>query len=650
MRIPPLPVHVQVKKAILALSIGLVVLLILNHTVRLHLVLEMEPPAEADFLSVYYDTGNGFNLNEVIIERIRQCGEHAVADFPLPGVNISRLMVRAGRRNDKISLKTVSLTTWTQKATWTSDDFITSGSLCNPVGKDASHGRPPRGGEIVLQPKGEAPCFGIPPVVIEKLSIMGKKVSLCRKTCALGVLLLVLWAFFSERLNRAFFHGQAKNGDSHQDEQDTAQKGIMPYLLIALFLISIMAFMSPFNAHPDEYCHVASARYYATYWLPPEIGHPDTLDSYSEYGVTYLNTIEIVYFLAGKFSNLLCMPDICQYVGFRLFNVFLFLLLTAMAVRSKKNPEIFYALVLTPQVWYVFSYFNNDAFPLFISFYLVHEIIAPNSLFRKRVLEHSWRRSFPGILPVALAFGLLLISKRNYYMSAFYVLFLFGWTLAENRDRDRLLLLPRFLFVVIVALSILSFRLYVDYKIHGPDKAAKVRNYAEEKASPFHKPSLYSSPASSPSLHLREKGVPCWDLFLRKKWHRLSFNSFFGVYGWMHIYGSPWYYGLVLTLVMSFLAYMAWRFAAAFGTRTRLFSALSLLSMFCMALISFLYAWAIDFQPQGRYLFPALPIMAALFFKVRDALNPRVMSVFIGLFFLVSTYSFVLVALENTYR
>ena len=49
----------------------------------------------------------------------------------------------------------------------------------------------------------------------------------------------------------------------------------IPLLLFAVFLFAVtMALISERNVHPDEYVHIAAARYYQEHWLPPAIGDP----------------------------------------------------------------------------------------------------------------------------------------------------------------------------------------------------------------------------------------------------------------------------------------------------------------------------------------------------------------------------------------
>ena len=69
-------------------------------------------------------------------------------------------------------------------------------------------------------------------------------------------------------------------------------------LAIALILSAAMALTSEFNRHPDEIHHFEAAKYYVNHFLPPVIGDAAVRDSYSVYGVSYLNYHWLEYLLA----------------------------------------------------------------------------------------------------------------------------------------------------------------------------------------------------------------------------------------------------------------------------------------------------------------------------------------------------------------
>jgi hypothetical protein len=150
---------------------------------------------------------------------------------------------------------------------------------------------------------------------------------------------------------------------------------IAPLLWVALCLIAAMAYLSPYNKHPDEFAHAAAAKYYERNWLPPEICQEGTEHTYSIYGSSRLNSKEVVYFLAGKFSAIIQLFVKKPYVRYRLFNVFLFLVIIILFHKQKDTRYLIVPFVISPQIWYVFSYFNSDAFSLFMALAVVFQLV-----------------------------------------------------------------------------------------------------------------------------------------------------------------------------------------------------------------------------------------------------------------------------------
>lgn len=94
----------------------------------------------------------------------------------------------------------------------------------------------------------------------------------------------------------------------------------IPYLMLFAAAVSmIMAIISRENAHPDEYVHLNAAAYYEHHWLPPPVCTPGTEDTYSVYGISRLNSLEIVYLIAGKFSRLFAFFPLDIYMRLRMF-------------------------------------------------------------------------------------------------------------------------------------------------------------------------------------------------------------------------------------------------------------------------------------------------------------------------------------------
>lgn len=440
-------------------------------------------------------------------------------------------------------------------------------------------------------------------------------------------------------------------------------------LLLALALCATMTFTGDYNRHPDEVHHFLAAKYYTNHFTPPEIGDSSVRDSYSVYGVSYLNYHWAEYFLAGKFARLVSPIVADELVAVRLFNVFLFsLLIILFLYRSQNGNQEFVIpcfLLVTPQVWYVFSYANNDAFALFVSFIIAYQIAYKDS-FLKRFLQTE---NLSGGVLFGLLVGLLLIAKTNFYT---FLLFAGLWLAFNFYDADNFSLkinfrlLKKFLLVALTAISVLAFRCALDFYVNGETnfvavsylnyfsgnfeaKQSKLLAYQEEIAEKPYKPSTIENnlAETDSSLKLKAKGTSYKEIFTKWRWHEVSFESFVGVYGYMTIFAPENYYRLMGVLYLAFGLFLTISILLSKQSA----SILQLLTFtICAALTAFVssyLSWTYAFQAQGRYLFPVIPMLGLLVYSNRERLNNLCVNIFIFAAFSLSVYSFVFVALSR---
>jgi len=383
-----------------------------------------------------------------------------------------------------------------------------------------------------------------------------------------------------------------------------------------LWAVVSMAFGSAYNAHPDEKDHIGAGRYYMQYWDPPAVGDPRAAGAYSNYGVSYLNQLDAVYFFAGKFARAV-LPLVGQdYLGLRLFNVMLFAWMLWMCWRLKGRWRLAFApMFLTPQVWYVFCYFNGDALPLALSFATVF------LLARLMQAGESGGQSAAGTLWwLAVVLGLLLVSKQNYYV---YLAFfgVFCAFLAVGGGVLPRLPARRVVLALAVAVAIFGARYGVNawaVRHQAPDVEAKV---AERMAAPQFKPSATMKGEGFWGSRMRSKGVTLPEMFTGEwKWHVFTFRSSFGKYGAMDIEAPLLFYRWIGRTAALFMLLAAVPLVLG-GWRSRAGLAIWLVFSLLTVGQSLWHSWNNDFQSQGRYLFPILAMTGCLLARFRDALG-----------------------------
>ena len=421
---------------------------------------------------------------------------------------------------------------------------------------------------------------------------------------------------------------------------------ILPFLFVAALMLA-MALLTKFNAHPDEYLHFESARYFISHWFPPALNDPAIVPTFSHYGFSYLQDLEGAYFLMGKFMALfpewLASPEMAA----RLFNVTLFLTLGVWLTGRLQGSIAPFVLLISPQIWYVFSYVNGDAWALTLAMLIVVQLATENSLLARYLQAENWSKSVQGGVCFAAVLALLLMAKRNYYLFLPFVVLVAFWKSAVWRGTGTIFRPLQKWAVIALLTAAFYFPLRAAHEaINGFDLPRLQQEQAEKYAAPRFKPSEIAAGKGSPRLVLRNQGVPFTNLLTERSWPAESFQSFCGVYRWMTLKGSQSYYiamgllySVLLTLLFFRIARVSWPdsafVAATFGT------------MLGVVLGSVYFSWTADYQPQGRYLFPILPMVAFLFYRYRESLRSPAFYLLFGGLFACSVYSFIFIGLKN---
>jgi len=416
----------------------------------------------------------------------------------------------------------------------------------------------------------------------------------------------------------------------------------------ALALIAVMAVISAYNTHPDESVHVAASLYYKEHHLPPRVGDPAIAHTYSAYGVSRLHSGEIYYFLAGKGLHFLNPFQLKPYLALRLLNALLFCLLTLWAFIRPEFRYFFLPLLISPQIWYIFSYADSEALSLAVCLLAAWQLAAVRSSLNRLLQDEPERRGWSWFQPLwlGLLFALLLLQKENFYFLYVFFLLYFLWRIWLAPPRWSRRTLARFTVLVLLGGSLFAAVKLTDAKVNDFRKDDLVLATREQYAKPMYKP---STPLAEKHIYLqmRDRGETLKDFFNRERWGEKSFRTAFGVYGYTQ-YSAPFaYYDHVREVGLLLLLIVAVSAACRGGL-----PALSLLvlaagwtAFFLAGLIY--HAWTVDFQAQGRYLLPMVPMFAMLCYHyARIVIKPLFYSLFF-LLFLLSVYNFIFVGLHD---
>ena len=427
----------------------------------------------------------------------------------------------------------------------------------------------------------------------------------------------------------------------------TLVKNLLLGLVAAGILAAMcaMAWQSRLNAHPDELDHVNAGRYFIQYWDFPAMDDPRLSNTFSNYGVSYLQQLDVVYFFAGKFAAVaapLLGPD---YIALRFFNIFLFAILMALFFRLPDDKKIaFLPLFITPQIWYVFSYFNGDAFPMFLSFCMVYVVarLDPPVIPSPVGLDS---RQIRRLLTLGALLGLICISKQNYYVLAGFTLAFFG--VCGLAARNLKAAATNAALVFLVAATLFGARWGYNTYVNRTVRPEVPTQNAEKYANPDYKPSAQEAGTQYWGLRMRDQGLTYPQLFSIWTWHIWTFRTSFGVYDYMKIYAPLLYY--------RYIGYAFWTLAGALALALVIHGgpggipALLVFLTFAGLTIfqSTWHSWVNDFQAQGRYLFPIGAMAGMTLARFAKAANRTlpVTGVLAAVMLALSAYSFLWVGL-----
>ena len=417
----------------------------------------------------------------------------------------------------------------------------------------------------------------------------------------------------------------------------------VPYLMVFVLCLIFIAGSICNTLHEDEYVHTSAAGYYEDHWLPPEICARGTEHTYSPYGTSRLNKYEIGYFIAGKFSKIIKFTSLDNRFRLRLFNILLYFILLILCIKNVEYRIISIPLLLSPQIWYTFSYFNSDAFSLFILFIISYQVLSKNSLMNRYLEENSGRKNIIHAISIGLVFSLLLLIKLNYYFFIIFLVFYYIIKLIYKDFSNTKLAIKRIVMVVLVACSVFGLRYSLDVCINGFDRTDKILKCRDNLALPEFKPNAKYEDRNI-FLNMRSRGVSFKDMFVYHNWGFRSFYSAFGVY-YIVPTAPKAYYKIIYITFITFGLYIIFSFFSKLDFRDNM---LLLIVFICSLLVigtSFWHSWTADYQCQGRYLFPIFSMLGFLLFRSVRYLNKQFLNFFIIFMFVMSAYSFIFIAL-----
>lgn len=415
-------------------------------------------------------------------------------------------------------------------------------------------------------------------------------------------------------------------------------------ILAAAAMTIYVGLRSPFWLNPDEYDVKAAVLYYFSHFMPPDIRSDIINDSFPVYGTSRHFEFNMFYFYAGKIGQF--FSDAA--VQIRLFSLILFVIMAALVIRNiRKNYALLFVFLLTPQVWYIFSYSTSDALDFFMGFLCLYELIEEDSMLN-RLLRESFRKRhilYYGLLSVL--FLHVFWAKMTFYTILMFLFFILLIRMLFKEKKERGVLFRKYLILAGLTLALFALRYMItDFPHYGFDKLGAVAEVTERQAEYGYR---FSTPPMEAAYSMRffEKGISLGELLTQYDFHTNLFRTFAGFFGSYAFGAADWYYlamgGLYLVLLGHTVRKLWMQKKSIFRWET---GAVSLVCFIQYVMIVG-NSWFVDFQPQGRYLLPVLFFIAYLISRVENVWEDKILRIVLVCTSALSLYAFACVGIPN---
>lgn len=328
------------------------------------------------------------------------------------------------------------------------------------------------------------------------------------------------------------------------------------------------------------------------------------------WGISYGFSMSLPYLLQALFmkvTSFFTISSSALWIAARLVSVLSMTGVAYFAIcvskRLTKQPTrwIFISLTaLTPQIVFLGSYVNLDAFSLFTVMFMIYVWVYG--------MQNEW--SIRSCVWLGVGTGLCLLSYEFAYPFALgSVILYFAWHIVNRKRVTFKRFLLRGLLIAGIVLLVSGWYFIRNAVLYNGDIFAlnASRPYAEMYARADLKPSM--------RMTMQKQGYSILGMLHGTDWIERTFKSTFYTFGYMSVFADEYVYTYIWILLC--VAAAASLFAL-FRDRKKRDSARvtgAVVALFCAALtvaISVYFSWASDYQPQGRYVITAAPLLFAI--------------------------------------
>lgn len=397
--------------------------------------------------------------------------------------------------------------------------------------------------------------------------------------------------------------------------KDNNKKIKIIYLLLLGSFYFIWAWVQPFNVSPDEAMRYLIPQYIFNHGTLPIGTDPEIINSIwgNSYGFNPITSyiisavfMKIVSFVSTNATALLMAARLVS-VLFGVGTAYMSMKIAELVFKNSLLYQWFYIILvsLLPENIFVSSYVNIDAMAIFAATFVIYVWLVG--------MKNEWRIRDCFALGIGISLCLLSYYNTYGYVLCSFFLFILSFFIHRNGASGKQLmglLMRRGMIVVVVVAVCAGWWFVRNYFLYDGDILGMraCNECAEQLAQPTYKPSNLPT--------YQKAGISIIAMLFGGKWLFSSAVSFIAAFASCNAYIAVWMYLFVLAVVvLGGLGILA-NLKKSFGIKINgVYYVRGILHWFMVAAavmtvgISAYYSYSSNYQPQGRYCLPMLPVL-----------------------------------------
>lgn len=382
---------------------------------------------------------------------------------------------------------------------------------------------------------------------------------------------------------------------------------------VMIVLISFLIYFSwslclPVEQTPDEWMRFLVPKWIFTYNKLPRGDEPEImidLFGFSYAFTPYGSSLISVCFM--KIASLFSISEKVLIIASRMTSVFsgvgtvVYCLKIGTLIFNNKESKWLFAILVAflPQFAFLSSYLNNDVYAIFTGTVILYYWLVG--------IKTSW--NMKSCIGLGVGLGLCALSYYNAYGYILCSIFVFCFSVFLKKDicRKWKFLFLRGILIFAIAFSIGGWFFIRNFIIYQGDFLGMDSMYAcgEQYGDEAWKLS------NRPTFKNQSRTV--FDMLLHTQWITGTTASFFAVFGYKNIRVSNVFYVIYPLMI---LAGVCNGIKAVYLNKKNRYSKLLLINgmllIWIPIILSIRYSYAYDYQSQGRYVMPGLPVIMLL--------------------------------------